>query len=134
MRNEAELLARAAARAATRREYAGWVLDQYVELEGLSKAELARRLNLGALEFARLSLCLRPRKQHFASDVDAICRKFAIEPQYLAEVIRMVDSVESMSNTVTVSNDSGVLMAARSRKKKSGAQRKTQEDDKRTKS
>jgi hypothetical protein len=134
VRNEGELIARAAARAAKRREYLGWVLDRYVDLEGLRKPELAKRLNLAAVQFARLALCLRPRQQTFASDVEAICREFSLEPQYLAEVVRMVESVDTMSISVTASTDSGVLMAARSREKKPQAQRKTQQDDKRTKS
>ncbi len=134
MRNEAKLIARAAARATKRREYLGWVLDRYVDLEGLREPELAKRLNLAAVDFARLALCLRPREQTFASDVEAICRKFSLEPQDLAEVVRMVESVDIMSISGTVSTGSGVLMAARSRKKKPEAQRKTQQDDKRTKS
>jgi hypothetical protein len=118
VRNEAELIARAAARAAKRREYLGWVLDRYADLEGLRKPELAKRLNLAAVEFARLALCLKPRQRTFASDVEAICRQFSLEPQDLAKVVRMVESVDTMSISVAGSTDSGVLMAARSRKKK----------------
>jgi hypothetical protein len=133
VRNEVELLARAAARAATRQEYLGWVLDRYIELEGLSKPKLAKRLNVSAIDFARLALCLRPRERTFASDVEAICRRFSLDPQNLAKVVRMVESVDIMSTSVASSIDSGVLMAARSRKNKREQMRKTQQDGNRPK-
>lgn len=134
MRNEVELLGRAAARAATRPEYLGWVLDHYIKLERLSKPRLAKVFNLSAIDFARLALCLRPRGRTFASDVEAICERFSIDPQYLAKVIRMVESVDIMSTSMTRSTDSGVLMAARSRKNKPKQKRKVQKDGNRPKS
>ncbi len=134
MRNDAELLARAAARAAIRPDYLGCLLDRYAHLEGLSKTDLAKRLNLRAVEVTRLALCLKPRDQHFASDINAICGKFPVEPQSLAEIIRVVDSVQTMATGMTGSSDSGVLMAARGRKSKPKARRKTQQDAKRKKS
>jgi hypothetical protein len=132
--NNAELLARAATRTATRPEFLGWVLDRFVHLEDLSNAELAKRLTLNSVDFARLALCLRPRDQHFESDIREICRKFSIESQPLAEVIRLVDSVHTMASTMTVSSKPGILMAARARKRKDGTPRKLRQDDKRKKS
>jgi hypothetical protein len=131
--NDAGLLARAATRAAMRPEFLGWVLDRFVQLEGLSKVELKKRLNVNWVDFTRLAFCLRPRDQHFESDIHEICRKFSIESQPLAELVRLVDSVQTMASTLTVSSESGVLMAARARKKKNETPRK-REDGKRRKS
>jgi hypothetical protein len=67
---------------------------------------------------ARLSLCLRPRADCFAEDVEHISATFNLDAGRLAQIVRFVESMEAMasSDTSTVSAESGLLMAARARK------------------
>ena len=114
-----KLLAYAARRAGHHPAYVGWMLRRYQEIENRSDDDLARQLTVSLLDLRRLSLCLRPRPDRFAEDLERIGEKFSANLAALAGVIRLVESVEAMgaARTDTLSPEAGLLMAARTRKK-----------------
>jgi hypothetical protein len=112
------LLDYAAQRAKARPDYLGWVLTRYIERERIAEEELAQRLGIAAHDLPHLALCLRPRADHFATDVRQISTKFNINPTVLATVVRLVDSIEALAarDSQEQSAHPGLLMAARARK------------------
>ncbi len=120
------LLAHAARRTRSHPAYLGWVLHRYGELENRSADDLAKLLGMSALDLPRLSLCLRPRTDHFADDIRQIREKFNMDAAALAGVIRLVESVAAIVTltTDTEAPGSGLLMAARARKKQRTRQEK----------
>lgn len=117
---KARVLAYAANRAKVHPDYLGWVLARYRELEKISEHNLVDILGTTSRDLPRLGLCLRPREDHFAEDIEQISAKFNVDAAALAKIVRLVESVEVMAATDTraVSTESGLLMAARTRKKK----------------
>ena len=128
---DARVLAHAANRAKTHPHYLGWVLARYIEVENISERGLAEILGTTSRDLLRLGLCLRPRADHFAEDIGQISAKFKVDAVALATVVRLVESVEAMAatDTRTVSAESGLLMAARARKKSRKRQDKEGHDD-----
>ena len=125
---DAKILAHAVERANNHPGYLGWIFERYMAIEKISERGLLRLLGGSTLDLSRLELCLRPRQDHFANDIEQIATKFNLESATLANVVRLVESVHAMETLTsqTVSADSGVLMAARARK----AQRKRQDKKK----
>lgn len=117
---EARVLARAANRAKVHPDYLGWILARYRELEKVSEHTLVDLLGTTSRDLPRLELCLRPRGNHFTEDIRQISAKFNVDTAALAKIVRLVESVEVMAATGAraVSTESGLLMAARTRKKK----------------
>lgn len=113
--DDVRLLAYAADRARMHPDYLGWVLAQYSTLEHLAEPELVRLLGMTGDELARLRLCLRPRADHFAADVEQISATFNIDAGRLAQIVRFVDSVTAMASPQrrAVTPAPGLLMAAR---------------------
>lgn len=107
------LFGRAGERASARPTYLGWVLRRYMEMEGLDWDALAEILG-ASVGFSTLALCLRPRPNHFASDVRAIATKFGLHAAALANIVRMVDAAETL-RAGEPTEASGTLIAARSR-------------------
>lgn len=128
---EARVLAYAANRANAHPDYLGRVLARYRELEKISEHGLANILGTTSRDLPRLGLCLRPRVGHFAEDIEQISAKFNVDTAALAKIVRLVESVEVMAATDSraVSTESGLLMAARARKKKRTHQSKEGPDD-----
>ena len=116
--DDARMLAYAANRAKAHPHYLGWVLAQYSKLENIAEPDLAKILRTTSHDLARLSLCLRPRADCFAEDVEHISATFNLDAGRLAQVVRFVESMEAMASpdTNTVSAESGFLIAARARK------------------
>jgi hypothetical protein len=116
--DDARILAYAANRAKAHPHYLGWMLARYSTLENIAEPDLAQILGITSHDLARLSLCLRPRADCFAEDVEHISATFNLDAGRLAQIVRFVESVEAMadSDTSTVSAESGLLMAARSRR------------------
>lgn len=115
---QAELLARAAERASTRPEYLGWVLARYMESEALAWPEVAAMLGTSEPS-TRLALCLRPRPEHFAEDVNAIAAQLRLDAAALGRIVRLVDTLRAMAgNEPTQRPEHGALLAARRRRKK----------------
>jgi len=118
--DDARMLAYAANRAKTHPHYLGWVLARYSELENITEPDLAAILGATSHDLARLSLCLRPRADCFAEDVEHISATFHLDAGRLTQVVRSVESIEAMviPDTSTVSAESGLLMAARARQQR----------------
>ena len=116
--DDTRMLAYAANRAKAHPHYLGWVLAQYSKLENIAEPDLAKILGTTSHDLARLSLCLRPRANCFAEDVEHISATFNLDAGRLAQVVRFVESMEAMASpdASTVSAESGLLMAARARK------------------
>ncbi len=131
-----EMLAHAANRARTRPAYLAWVFGRYLQIENILEDDLAKFLKISTLDFPRLGLCLRPRADHFADDIEQISAKFRTDARVLATVVRLVESVEVMAaaSAKTVPSDSGLLMAARARKKPHVRQSKKTHDNDQSKS
>jgi hypothetical protein len=117
--DDARILAYAANRAKAHPHYLGWVLARYSTLENIAEPDLAKILGTTSDDLARLSLCLRPRADCFAEDVEHISATFNVDAGRLAQVVRFVESMEAMASpdTSAVSAEAGLLMAARARKK-----------------
>jgi hypothetical protein len=116
--DDARMLAYAANRAKAHPHYLGWVLARYSQLENIAEPDLAKILRTTSHDLARLSLCLRPRADCFAEDVEHISATFNLDASRLAQIVRFVESIDTMASldTSTVSAESGLLMAARARK------------------
>jgi hypothetical protein len=116
--NDTRMLAYAANRAQAHPHYLGWVLAQYSKLENIAEPDLAKILGTTSHDLARLSLCLRPRADHFTEDVEHISATFNLDTGRLAQIVRFVESMEAMAlpDTSPISAESGLLMAARARK------------------
>jgi hypothetical protein len=116
--DDARMLAYAANRAKAHPHYLGWVLARYSKLENIAEPDLVQILGTTSANLARLSLCLRPRADCFAEDVEHIGATFNLDADRLAQIVRFVESIDAMAllDTNTVSAESGLLMAARARK------------------
>jgi len=112
-------LVRAANRASERTEYLGWVFRRYAELEKTTVSEVAGALGVSTIDYHHLRLCLRPRAEVFAVDVQQIATRFAANVAELAKIVRHVEALTAMrEEPATVAlPDAGWLMAARARKK-----------------
>ena len=128
--DNAGILAFAMEQAKTRPDYMAWVLAQYMKIENLTNSDLVTFLRIGMPQLPRLGLCLRPRREHFVTDVEQISSKFRLDSYALARVVRLVDSISTMTKAKTDSEDSGMLMAARARKNKRKQQGKKDSHDK----
>ncbi|MGH7719590.1 MAG: hypothetical protein ACREON_12205 [Gemmatimonadaceae bacterium] len=114
----AKLVTRAAERAATRPEYLGWVLTRYMESEALEWLTVAAMLKTSE-PFARLALCLRPRPERFAGDVNAIGEKFTLDGAALGQIVRFVDALHAMADGEHGdTSHRGTLLAARRKREK----------------
>jgi hypothetical protein len=124
--DDARILAYAANRARAHPHYLGWVLTRYSTLENIAEPDLAKILGTTSHDLARLSLCLRPRADCFVEDVEHISATFNLDAGRLAQIVRFVESMEAMASpdTSTVSAESGLLMAARTRKQSRQRQNK----------
>jgi hypothetical protein len=116
--DDTRMLTYAANRAKAHPYYLGWVLTRYSTLENITEPDLAQILGTTSHDLARLSLCLRPRPDCFAEDVEHISATFNLDAGRLAQIVRFVESVEAMADpdTSTVATESGLLMAARARR------------------
>ena len=117
MKQDDQLLRRAAERARLRPEYVGWILAQYGELEGLDEGQVQEQLRISSDDWPRLQLCLRPRAEQFLKDVTTIAQEFAASRETLALMIRKVEAQHEL-RVSQPSGNAGHLLAARSRKKK----------------
>jgi hypothetical protein len=116
--DDARLLTYAANRAKAHPQYLGWVLTRYSTLENITEPDLAQILGITSHDMARLSLCLRPRPDCFAEDVEHLSATFNLDAGRLAQIVRFVESVAAMADpeTSSVAAESGLLMAARARR------------------
>lgn len=107
-----QLARRAAQSAARRPDYLAAVLAAYQGQEQLDDAALANHLGLPESELPWLRLCLRPRAESFAADVQAIAARFQLNELALARIVRQVDALATFTE-MPVRQESGWLAAAR---------------------
>jgi hypothetical protein len=89
-------------------------LHQYAGSEGLAWEDLPGRLGIEPDSLDALALCRRPAAETFRHDVEAIGRRFGIEPDLLAEVVRRADSLGALRHIAEDTSRAG-YMAARDR-------------------
>jgi hypothetical protein len=132
--NKSALLARAAQRASLRRNYLGWIFARFGATEGKADQELAELFKTSVQNLQHVRLCLRPRSESFAADVDQIAQKFGLDAGRLAKIIRHVEALDGMADDHTnVASEAGLLLAARARRKKSDAPTRRKRHDPRSK-
>ncbi len=90
-------------------------LAAYARSEGLDDHELAARLGCAVETLGPLRLCLRPRPERFAADVDEIASRFGVDDERLAEAVRRADALARMPRRAPGRPVEGLLMAARDR-------------------
>ncbi len=118
--DSAALLLRAARRASAREDFLGSLLARFQELEGCSELEVAKKLEVQAVDFPRLALCLRPRRDNFAQDVAALALQFGCNAAELGNLVRLVESSEAMRTSDSGTREAGLLIAARKRNTEQG--------------
>ncbi|MBI2928744.1 MAG: hypothetical protein HYY24_24030 [Verrucomicrobia bacterium] len=125
------LLARAAHRASVKPDYLAWVFARYADAERKTDEELAGLIGASMIDLRRLRLCLIPRSESFAADVQQIARMFGLDAGRLAKMIRHVEALQGMADDREAEGvgEVGLLMAARARGKKQNAPTKRKEDD-----
>jgi hypothetical protein len=89
-------------------------LSTYARAEGLSDAQLARRLGCTPAQLSAVRLCRKPRNstREFQQDVERIAAAFQIDSTVIAEAVRLNDALRALGQT---HEDGGFLMAARDR-------------------
>lgn len=104
-------LARAALRTSGSPRMIGSLLAGWQRAFGQSPADY-----LGASQTAALSLCMRPRSDHWAADVAEIAAACNIDQARLSGFLRQALSVEALASAPAVGDlIDGRLMAARDR-------------------
>src|SRR4051794_5322556 len=93
--------------AAARPEYLASVFDRYTRYAaapqpgGRRAGTLAEYLGVSPRDLRRLGLYLRPRPDHFEADVTRTATAFGIDRFRLAEVVRHVDVIDTMTGAGT---------------------------------
>ncbi len=103
-----------AARLEDDRSMMAWVLAQYRAVEDKDDRLMAQTLDIDAFRLPHLALCKRPREERFRADIDAIAEHIGMDPAPLAEVVRLVDSLDAFGQLQT-GQRSRLLAAARDR-------------------
>ncbi|MFL5355439.1 hypothetical protein [Archangium sp.] len=96
----------------------GHVFERYRELESRSPEELAAELGCSLEVLAWLSLCRRPEGEEFTEHVDAIVKRFGLDPLRLIAVLRHVEVMDALSARPEggeAAEGDSVLLAARDR-------------------
>src|SRR5207249_491203 len=96
----------------------GATLDEYCRTEGVTRKQLSLLLRCGAESLAWLSLCRKPRLDHFADDIKRIAERFKIDAPKLAQMIRRTDAISALRRTINTSEQDPLILAARDREKK----------------
>lgn len=89
-------------------------LAAYARAEGLSDAELAKRLRCLPTQLSAIRLCRTPRSApaQFQQDVDRIAAAFQIDVGVIAEAVRLAEALQVLGD---MNERGGYLMAARDR-------------------
>src|SRR5262245_41177382 len=116
MTDRQDWLQRAAQRCSTLDWSLGMILENYCDLESISRADLATLLGCDSSVLDWLSLCRRPAPETFAREVDQIAKRFGVKQNALSSVVRHVDAIRVIG--LAQKGEPQLLMAARDRKKK----------------
>ena len=118
MTNKPKWLKRAAHRSSEHSWTLGAALDEYCRTEGLTREQLSLLLGCNTELLAWLSLCRKPRFDHFADDIARIAERFQIDATKLAQMMRRVDAISALRRTIDTDEAGPLLLAARDRDKK----------------
>jgi len=88
-------------------------LAEFARSRSLDDAGLAAALGCPLDQLTRLKLCGAPRADHFNNDVAAIAGRFGIDPEALAEVVTLGQSVARLRASKSAEAVPGFLLAAR---------------------
>ena len=113
-----EWLKAAARRSAHEAWMLGQVFEKYRELEGRSPEQLAAELDCSLEVLQWLSLCRRPEGEKFTEQVDAIVKRFALDPLRLIAVLRHVEVMDALTARPeggAAAEGGSLLLAARDR-------------------
>jgi hypothetical protein len=94
----------------------GSLLKDYCNLERFKQDDLAAYLGCNAEVLSWLSLCRRPRSDHFVDDVAQIAERFRLDASKLAQIVRHVDVIKELQQRCA-SEEEALLLAARDRDK-----------------
>jgi len=84
--------ARLARRCSEQPEFLGYWLELYRETEGLSATGLARHLGCDLQAMDQLALCLRPRPERRAVDLERLATRFGADRKRLAAVLLQAEA------------------------------------------
>lgn len=113
-----DALSRAARRAGQQPFFLASAFQLYQEANDIDDAALAELLGCAAHDLPRLALCRRPpgKAAAFAADIDHLARRFQLDAEQLASVIRQVDALQALRTHLAASEQAaGMLRAARDR-------------------
>lgn len=124
-KNDTEyLLKQAASRAADSDYFLAKVFRTYEKIERLTSSTIAHHLGCTPETLIRVALCRRPYSDdpgRFKADIERIAEHFNLDAPKLANLVRYVDTMKSLSQspqlTVAVS-DLGILLTARDQEEK----------------
>ncbi len=114
--DDAALLRRAAARAEHRSGFLASALLPYARADSLNDLQLASHLGCRPGELPLLLLCRRPGGEGLErrAAVEALAARFGLDPVRLADVLRLADAVDALSE-MPAATGAGLLAAARDR-------------------
>ena len=103
--------------------FLAWWIGRYEELTNSTEDDLVQTLAVTRQNFVRLCLCRKPNTDpaHFRQELEQISRFCGADVMGLAELIRYVESAESLKRLQPAppeSNESSMLLAAREKLKK----------------
>lgn len=118
MAEMSDLLERLARRCETHDWTLGAVFSRYCEVERRTREVLAVDLDCSEETLQWMSVCRRPRADHFADDVKAVAERFNVSATKLASIVRRVDAVEALRRPAADPDENQMLLAARDRGEK----------------
>ena len=115
MKKTTKWLERAAIRTSDYSWTLGSVLREYCNLEQLAQTDLANYLRCNTDVLHWLSLCGKPRPEHFVEDIGRIAERFHLDKSKLASIVRRVEVVKGLQQGFRSGNKGPLLLAARDR-------------------
>lgn len=100
-------LAKASVRASEHSSTMGHALNLYQRIEDIDEDLLAQELGCDRQTVQALYLCLRPRLEHFASDIESICDRLHLDSARLTVLLRKVKAVETVRNAWSLVKSEG---------------------------
>lgn len=116
MTETADLLERLAQRCEAHDWALGAVFGRYCDVEHQGRESLASHFGCSLETLRWMSVCRRPRNDHFADDVRAVAERFKVSATKLAAIVRRVEAVEALRRPGSADvDDEQMLLAARDR-------------------
>jgi len=86
--------------------YMAWVIDTYQKQERISAYKFIELTNINEEILVKLSLCRRPdtNSVEFVKQIKQISEYTKIDSQFLVNIIRQIESVETISEKLNMTN------------------------------